>query len=98
VVVARGGRPDIQLAALATPTKGLILSEDIAPIPQVLNWAEDREIPILLSKQDTLPTVAAIEETIVQARFHQEKKVRILEEILQQHFDFNTLDQGLGLA
>ena len=98
VVIARGSRPDIQLAALATPTKGLILSEDIAPIPQVLIWAEDKGVPILLSKQDTLPTVAEVEETILQARFRQEKKIGILGEILEQHFDFNTLYQGLGLA
>ena len=97
VVIARGGRPDIQLAALATPTKALILSEDVGPIAQVMSWAEDQEVPILQSKQDTLPTVAAVEETIIQARFRQEKKVDVINEILKQHFDFNTLYKGLGI-
>ncbi len=41
---------------------------------------------------------AEVEETIVQARFRQEKKIEILEKILRQHFDFDTLNQGLGLA
>jgi BioD-like phosphotransacetylase family protein len=97
VVIARGDRPDVQLAALATPTKALILSEDVGPIAQVMSWAEDQEVPILQAKQDTLPTVAAVEETIVQARFRQEKKIDIMDKVLKQYFDFDTLYKVIGI-
>jgi BioD-like phosphotransacetylase family protein len=93
-VITRGGRPDIQLAALATSTKCLILSDGVAPIPQVLHWAEDKGTPILLVKGDTLSTVAKVEETILQARFRQQKKQVKLAQILEQHFDFDTLYQS----
>jgi len=94
-VITRGERPDIQLAALATSTKCLILSEGVAPIPQVLHWAEDKGTPILLVKDDTLSTVAKVEETLVQTRFRQQKKQGRLAQILEQHFDFDTLYQSL---
>jgi hypothetical protein len=94
-VITRGERPDVQLAALATSTRCLILSDGIAPIPQVLHWAEDKGTPILLVKEDTLSTVAKIEETILQARFRQQKKQGKLAQILGQHFDFDTLYQSL---
>ena len=94
-VIARGERPDIQLAALATSTRCLILSEGMSPIPQVLHWAEDKGTPILLVKEDTLSTVAKIEETFLHARFRQQKKQGRLAQILEQHFDFDTLYQSL---
>jgi BioD-like phosphotransacetylase family protein len=94
-VITRGERPDIQLAALATSTKCLILGGGIAPIPQVLHWAEDKGTPILSVKEDTLSTVAKIEEAFLQARFRQQEKQGKLAQILEQHFDFATLYQSL---
>lgn len=96
-VIVRGERPDLQLAALATSIKCLILTGDTPPIPQVRYWAEERGVPILVVKEDTLSTVAAIEEIFLKTRFRQAKKLKPLEELLQQHFDFPTLYQQLAL-
>ncbi len=96
-VITRGERPDMQLAALATSTKCLILAGGIAPIPQVLHWAEDKGTPILSVKEDTLSTVAKIEEAFLQARFRQQEKQGKLAQILEQRFDFATLYQSLEL-
>lgn len=94
VVVTRGSRPDLQLAALATPTKALILCENVSPIDHVRHWAEEKKVLIMVVKQDTLSAVARIEEAIAKARFHQRKKLEKLEEILTQHFDFAGMYQG----
>ena len=91
LVITRSERPDIQLAALATSTKGIILSGNTPPIPQVLHWAEDKGIPILLTKQDTLSIVAKVEEAFLKARFHHQQKLNKLGEILDRHFDFKQL-------
>ena len=96
VVITRSERPDIQLAALATSTKGIILSGDTSPIPQVLHWAEDKGVPILITKQDTFSIVAKVEEAFLQARFHHQKKLNKLTEILDQHFDFERLSEQLA--
>jgi len=97
-VITRGERPDIQLAALATSTKCLILSGGTAPIPQVLQLAEDKETPILLVKEDVPSIIPKIEETFLQAKLEQQKKLERLVQVLEQYFDFRALYQALGMA
>lgn len=97
-VVVRGERPDMQLAALSTPTKCLILAGGVAPIAQVLGWAEDKGVPILLAKQDTLSTVEEVEKVFALARFRHPAKLDRMDRLLQQHLDFQSLGQGLGFA
>lgn len=97
-VVVRGNRPDLQLAALSTDTRCLILTGGATPIPQVLGWAEDKEVPIIVTKQDTLPAVEEVEKAFAQARFRQPEKLDTLGQLLQEHLDFQSVRQGLGLA
>ncbi|MBA7675232.1 hypothetical protein ES703_83462 [subsurface metagenome] len=98
VVIVRGDRPDMQLAALETPTRCLVLSGNTSPIPDVLHRAEDKKIPIILAKDDTTALVTSIEDALGKTRFHQEKKLPKLAEIMEQHFDFQAVYKGLGLA
>ena len=98
VVVIRGDRPDMQLAALETSTRCLILTGNTAPIPTVLYRAEDERIPIILAKADTTATVMSIEQALGKTRFNQAKKLLRLTEIMEQHFDFQAVCKGLGLA
>lgn len=97
-VITRGERPDIQLAALSTSTKCLILSGGTAPIPQVLQLAEDKGTPILLVKEDVSSIITEIEGTFLRSKFQQQKKLERLEQILEQYLDFQALYQSLGLA
>jgi len=94
-VITRGERADIQLAALETSTRCLILSGGAKPIATILHRAEEKGVPIIATERDTLATVAVVEEVLTQARFHQEKKLKRLGQILDQHFDFETLYQIL---
>ena len=97
-VVLRGERPDMQLAALQTSSRCLILGGDTAPISTVLSQAENKEVPIISAKGDTVAIVTAIEDALSGIRFNQEKKLPRLTELIEQHFDFPTLYQGLGLT
>ena len=97
-VVVRGERPDMQLAALETPTKCLILSGGVSPIHTVLRSAEDKGIPIILTKGDTVSVVNSVELALGKPRFNQEKKLPRLAEIMEQQFDFQTIYKRLGLA
>ena len=97
-VVVRGERPDMQLAALETSTKCLVVSGGVSPIHTVLRRAEDRGIPIILTKGDTISTVNSIELALGKTRFNQEKKLPRLGEIMEQQFNFQALYRGLGLA
>ena len=97
-VVLRSERPDMQLAALETATRCLVLSGETAPTYDVSYKAANKKIPIILAKEDVAAIVASIEDALDKARLNQEKKLPKLTEIMEQHFDFRTVYQGLGLA
>jgi BioD-like phosphotransacetylase family protein len=96
-VVVRGERPDMQLAALETSTRCLVLSGGVAPIHTVLRKAKDKGVPIILVKGDTASTVDSIELALGKGKFNQEKKLPRLEEIMGQQINFKALYKGLGL-
>jgi BioD-like phosphotransacetylase family protein len=96
-VITGGDRPDIQLAALETSTKCLILTGNLRPSPIILGRAEEVGVPMILVRQDTLSAVEVIERFFGKTRFHLEKKVRRFEEMLEDRFDMARLYEALGL-
>ncbi|MDY7040677.1 MAG: phosphotransacetylase family protein [Chloroflexota bacterium] len=96
-VITGGDRPDIQLAALETSTKCLILTGNLRPSPIILGRAEEVGVPMILVKQDTLTAVEIIERYFGKTRFHQEKKVQRFQEMLEERFDFDALYRALKL-
>jgi len=97
-VITGGDRPDIQLAALETSTKCLILTGNLRPSPIIQGRAEEVGVPMILVRQDTLTTVEIIDRFFGKTRFHLEKKIQRFEELLQDRFDFEALYQALGLG
>ncbi|RLC95755.1 MAG: hypothetical protein DRI40_05075 [Chloroflexi bacterium] len=97
-VIVRGERPDMQLAALATSTRCLILTGGGEPIGQVLSLAEDKGAPILVTDKDTLSAASDVEQAFVRARFQHQGKAPIVDRILEEGFDFSALSEGLKLA
>lgn len=97
-VITGGDRPDIQLAALETSTRCLILTGNLHPSPIILGRAEEVGVPMILVKKDTLSTVEVIEQFFGKTRFHQEKKILRFERILEEHFDFSALYEALEIA
>jgi BioD-like phosphotransacetylase family protein len=96
--VVRGDRPDMQLAALETSTRCLVLSGGVSPSHTVLRKAEGKGVPLILVKGDTNSTVNSIELALGKGKFNQEKKLSRLDEIMERHFNFKALYKGLGLA
>jgi BioD-like phosphotransacetylase family protein len=92
--IVRQDRPDMQLAALETPTKCLVLSgstDGAEPLYNVLQKAESRGIPIITTETTAGDIVASIEEALGKARCHQEKKLTKLAEIVKQSLDVKTI-------
>ena len=65
-VITRGDRLDIQLGALETSTKCLILTGGEKPHPSVLQRADEKKVPILVVTNDTTSTLAKLEEGLQQ--------------------------------
>lgn len=98
-VIARSDRPDMQLAALQTPTRCLVISGNGSqPIRSVCDHAESKKIPIILTKSDVNYAITRVEEALVRARFNQESKLKKLGELLEANIDFKALYKGLGLV
>jgi BioD-like phosphotransacetylase family protein len=96
-VIVGGDRPDIQLAALETSTKALILTGNMQPNPMIAAKAEERDVAIILSPYDTLTTVEMVSQFFGKSRFHQVEKVTRFEELLGQSLDFVGLYRTIGL-
>lgn len=96
-VVARGDRPDVQLGALETPTRCLVLTQGLQPHPYIYYQAEDKGVPIMVVPHPTPRALELLEEALFRTRFHQEKKLPRLLELLQAHLDFPALSRSLGL-
>ena len=97
-VVVRADRPDMQLAALETSTRCLVLSGDAPPSHPVLKGAEEKGIPIIATGDDTGTTVVHVEQALGRTKFNQEEKLPRLAGIMEKSFDFPALYRGLGLA
>ncbi len=96
-VITGGDRPDIQLAALETSTRCLILTGNLYPSPIILTRAEDLGVPMVLVKQDTLTAAQISQQFFEKPRFQQRKKLARFEQMLTEQFDFPSLYQALNL-
>ncbi len=97
-LVTGGDRTDIQLAALETSTRCLILTGNSHPDLHVMMKAEDLNVPIILTPHDTMTTVGIMEPYFGASRFHQAGKMRRLEKLFEKHMDFDRLYGALGLS
>jgi BioD-like phosphotransacetylase family protein len=96
-VIVGGDRPDVQLAALETSTKALILTGNVRPNPMIEAKADERGAAIILSKYDTFTTVEKVEKFFGKTRFRQVEKMMMFEEILSNAMDFDQLYRAVGL-
>lgn len=97
-VITGGARSDIQMAALETSTKCLILTGDQVPNDVIIGRAEIAGVPILVVKTDTLTTVERFESALGRTRIRGEKKLQRAIELMDQHFDYQRFYKKLGLG
>jgi hypothetical protein len=94
-VVTGGDRVDIQLVALETSTRCLILTGDLRPSPIIIGLAEERRVPIILTRYDTLKAIQTIENFFGRTRFQQQKKVEHFVALLDKWMNFDALGKAL---
>jgi BioD-like phosphotransacetylase family protein len=89
--VIRQERPDMQLAALETPTAALVLAgSSQPPINSVLHKASQNGVPVITTDADINEVVANIEISIAKTRINQDKKLAKLGEIVKQNLDMKV--------
>ncbi|AAP99522.1 BioD-like N-terminal domain of phosphotransacetylase [Prochlorococcus marinus subsp. marinus str. CCMP1375] len=96
-VVTGADRTDIQLAALEASTQCLILTGAGEPLPQLINRAEELEVPLLKVDKDTLSTVEVIEQAFGHVRLHEAVKATYAFRLVEEHCDLQRLFRFLGM-
>ena len=74
-VITGGHRTDIQLAALETDTRCLVLTGGIWPNELILSRAREKEVPILVVQEDTLFAVEKFENLLGRIRIRENEKI-----------------------
>ncbi|MEB3172435.1 MAG: phosphotransacetylase family protein [Cyanobacteriota bacterium] len=90
-VVTGADRTDIQLAALEASTQCLILTGVGEPLPQLINRAEELDVPLLRVEHDTLTTVEVIEQAFGHVRLHEGVKATYAIRLVEEHCSFAPL-------
>lgn len=96
VVITGGDRSDIQMAALETPTKSLILTGGHRPSPLVLGQAEEMGVPIIMVDHDTATTVEMVEGAIRRQKVHSPEKVERMRAHIKDELDLELLLEEVG--
>lgn len=94
-VFCRTDRPDIQLAALDTTTRCLVLAGGGPLQTSLVNRAEDEGVPVLQVTDGVIETVSRLDGLVERVRFHQAAKLPVMQALLEQHLDFQGLEQAL---
>lgn len=96
-VVTGGDRSDIQLAALETPTKCLVLTGGFYPNDAILSKARETGTPIVVVKKDTAWAVEVCDSLASHLQRWSRVKLPRLKEITQRNINFPLLYKKLGL-
>lgn len=96
-VITGGDRVDIQMVALETPTKCLILTGNLEPSSLIISKGEDCGVPMILVPYDTFATVELLEEMTKKIPFHGERKTERVRELFRTGFDFKKFKKLLKI-
>ena len=96
-VLVRADRPDIQMAALQTPTRCLVLTGGHRPIQYIEHEAREEEVPVILVQQGTLEASRQLDTLFDEASVHHPDKADAFADLLQRHAGSEALGQAIGL-
>ena len=96
-VIVRGDRPDIQMAALNTPTACMVLTNGLDPIEYVKYEAEEEEVSVMVVPTETLATMDAASSLMDRAHFDHPQKLARFSELLDEHVDLPALFASINL-
>lgn len=90
-VITGAHRSDIQLAALETSTRCIILTGGLYTNDVIIGKAKMTKTPIISVHEDTFATVQKIESVMGKISIREQKKVQKTEEIMKKEFDIVRL-------
>lgn len=96
-VIVGGDRSDIQLSAIESGSICLILTGDLYPNEIIISKAEQKNIPLIVVREDTYSIAKKLEKLSVRLRLRDKVKVERGMNIIDQNIDFNLIYKKLGI-
>lgn len=90
-VITGGDRSDVQLAALETDTRCIVLTGNLPPSSLVLARAEELGVPMVIVPMDTLTAVERMESLLGRVRLHDPAKAGRMREMFEAAVDVDDL-------
>ena len=94
-VVVRGNRPDVQMAALRTPTACIVLTGGDEPIQYIQHEAEEESVPLIKTAYSTLEVTSKLDDLMTSVKFNHPKKLEQIQSLVSQHLDMAKLTKSL---
>ena len=95
--IIRSERPDMQLAAISTSTKCLVVTGETPLKSAVLIKAEEKAIPVITTSVSSAEIMEHVEAVLANPGPNQVSKLARFEKLMKQSVDCNILSKELGL-
>ncbi len=96
-VIVGGDRSDIQLLAIESGSVCLILTGELYPSEIIISRAEQKDIPIIVVREDTYTIAKKLEKLSVRLRLRDKSKVERGMNLVLENLDFQLLYNKIGL-
>jgi BioD-like phosphotransacetylase family protein len=96
-VIVGGDRSDIQLSAIESGSVCLILTGDLYPSEIILSIAEQKNIPMIVVREDTYSVAKKLEKLSIRLRLRDREKVERGMHIVTEHVNFPLLYRKVGI-
>ena len=95
-VITRAERPDMQLAALETSTRCLIVTGKRPSAPVIVK-AEDKRVPVVVVEKEIEDIIRGIEQALANTKFCNLHKLAVFMPMLENSLDFGMLGSKLAI-
>ncbi|MGQ9570772.1 MAG: phosphotransacetylase family protein [Thermodesulfovibrionales bacterium] len=96
-VIVGGDRADIQLSAIESGTECLVLTGELYPSELIISRAEQKNIPIIVVRDDTYTVAKKVERLSVRLRLRDRAKVFHGTELVINNVNFPLIYKNLGI-
>jgi BioD-like phosphotransacetylase family protein len=96
-VIVGGDRVDIQLSAIESGSVCLILTGELYPSEIILSRAEQKNVPMIVVREDTFSIAKKLEKLSVRLRLRDKSKVERGMNLVADNVDFSMLYKKLGI-
>ncbi len=96
-VITGGDRSDLHTVAMDSNIRCLILTGNLEPPKPVVGLAEERGVPIILVKEDTLTTTEKLGRAFGKVRIRGKKKIERFKELVKSYVNIDAIMHAIDL-